>query len=92
MAGTYPAILKDELVGDESQKLFDDALAMIDELIKKDIIELNAVAAFYSATESDNTVSLSIDGEPLGQFHFLRQQMKKREENPNYQDWIIYTE
>ncbi len=85
--GRYPDIFKDEKVGVEAQKLFDDAQVMLRRIIAGRKLSANGVLAFYPAnsTETDDVQLYAKDG--LNQFatlHFLRQQNKKARDLPNF--------
>jgi len=49
LAGKYPEILKDPIVGHEAKKLFDDAQAMLDKIIAGKWIVANAVVGLFPA-------------------------------------------
>lgn len=86
LAGRYPAIFKDPVVGVEAKKLFNDANAMLDEIIANKSLTANAVVAFYPAVANGDDVHLVADGMASQQpvFHFLRQQNKKAQNYPNF--------
>jgi len=78
--GRYPDIFKDEKVGVEAQKLFDDAQVMLRRIIAGRKLSANGVLAFYPAnsTETDDVQLYAKDGlNQLATLHFLRQQNKK---------------
>jgi 5-methyltetrahydrofolate--homocysteine methyltransferase len=87
LAGRYPGILKDSVVGSEAQKLFDDANKMLDQIIEENSLQANAVFAFYPATSKGDDVVLHRDAtekDGFATFHFLRQQNKKAQGLPNF--------
>jgi 5-methyltetrahydrofolate--homocysteine methyltransferase len=84
MAGRYPGILQDQVVGTEAKKLFDDANRMLDEIIRNKSLQANGVIAFYEAVNVGDDVQLSDKGNSVGTFHFLRQQNKKAQGLPNF--------
>ncbi len=88
LAGRYPGILKDSVVGVEAQKLFNDAQTMLDEIIKENSLQANGVIGFYPAkrTDTDDVKLFKTegDGKPFETFHFLRQQNKKAANLPNF--------
>jgi 5-methyltetrahydrofolate--homocysteine methyltransferase len=87
LAGRYPGIFKDEVVGFEARKLFDDANKMLDEIVAAKSLQANGVIAFYPATSQVDDVTLfkSEDQKnPFATFHFLRQQNKKAPGLPNF--------
>lgn len=87
LAGRYPGILTDAVVGSEAKKLFDDANAFLDEIIRNKSLQANGVVAFYPAMSIDDSVILFEDEaakKELATFHFLRQQNKKAQNLPNF--------
>lgn len=81
MKGRFPAILKDEAQGETAQKLYDDALEMLDKMVSQKWVEARAVFGFWPAQSvGDDIHLLPQDGsnEPLAVFHTLRQQLVKR--------------
>jgi 5-methyltetrahydrofolate--homocysteine methyltransferase len=87
LAGRYPGILTDAVVGIEAKKLFDDANAMLDEIIRDKSLQASGVIAFYPAMSVDDSVILFEDEgskKELATFHFLRQQNKKAQNLPNF--------
>ncbi|OYT85756.1 MAG: methionine synthase [Burkholderiales bacterium PBB6] len=62
LAGPYPAILDDEVVGDTARKVFADAQAMLKQLIEGRWLQANGVMALYPAnTVDDDTIELYAD-------------------------------
>ena len=87
LAGRYPGIFKDSVVGVEAKKLFDDANKLLDELIKNKSLQANGVVAFYSAQSNGDDVNLfkkENEPSPFATVHFLRQQNKKAQNLPNF--------
>jgi 5-methyltetrahydrofolate--homocysteine methyltransferase len=78
LAGRYPKILEDEIVGKEAKKLFDDANKMLDEVIAKKLLKAKAVIGFWPANATGDDVVVQHDGAETT-FHFLRQQSEKAE-------------
>ena len=87
LAGKYPAILKDEVVGTEATKLFNDAKEMLDKIVAEKWISANAVIGFYPANAVDGDITeIYIDdsrSEIKEQLFHLRQQRKKAASKPN---------
>ncbi|GIL21655.1 MAG: hypothetical protein BroJett042_01680 [Bacteroidota bacterium] len=81
LAGRYPGIFEDSIVGAEAKKLFDDANKMLDEIIANNSLQANGVVAFYPAVRTGDDVELSGGA---ATFHFLRQQNKKAKDLPNF--------
>ena len=84
MAGRYPGIFQDPVVGTEAKKLFDDANRMLDQIIRDKRLQANGVVAFYEAVNAGDDVVLSENGKEMATFHFLRQQNKKAPGLPNF--------
>jgi 5-methyltetrahydrofolate--homocysteine methyltransferase len=88
MTGKYPAILDDAVVGKEARRLFADARAMLEKVVTEQWLQARAVIGFFPANSiNDDDVELYRDdtrSEVLTVFHFLRQQMERRREAPNF--------
>ena len=85
LAGRFPAILKDEVVGSEATKLYEDALNLMDELVQTDALQPRAVVGFWKARSIGDDVLLTTDdGGPAETLNFLRQQNTKAGGAPNY--------
>jgi len=87
LAGRYPGILKDPVVGTEAKKLFDDANEMLDDIVRNKSLQANGVIAFYPASTDTDDVHLyrqSGETQSFATFHFLRQQNKKAQNLPNF--------
>lgn len=88
LAGRYPGILEDSVVGVEAKKLFDDAQRMLNEIIQNKSLQASGVIAFHpaAATEDDNVILYTDEqrDKELSRFHFLRQQNKKAANLPNF--------
>jgi len=86
LKGKYPAILENAVVGDEAQKLFDDANLLIDRIINEDLLKAKGVVGFYPVIRiGDDITILSdvVEKHPQMELHFLRQQGKKAGNVPN---------
>ncbi|MBU3620075.1 methionine synthase [Polynucleobacter sp. CS-Odin-A6] len=80
LAGKFPAILDDEVVGVEARKVFEDAQALLDKLIKGQWLQADAVVAFYPANTVGDDIILYSDEtreHPLFVWHNLRQQAER---------------
>jgi 5-methyltetrahydrofolate--homocysteine methyltransferase len=80
LAGKFPAILDDEIVGAEARKVYADAQAMLDKLIKGQWLQADAVVAFYPANTLGDDIVLYSDEtrqHPLFVWHNLRQQSER---------------
>jgi 5-methyltetrahydrofolate--homocysteine methyltransferase len=98
LSGRYPAILDDAIVGVEARKLFDDARAMLDTIVRECWLRANAVVGIWPAHRVGDDVVIQAGGKTT--LHFLRQQVDKPVERPDFcladfihdangpQDWI----
>lgn len=79
MKGSYPKILNDPQRGPEAQKLFNDAKAMLKEIINGKWLKANAVIGIFPANtvNHDDTEVYDEHGRLLATFHSIRQQTKK---------------
>ncbi|TXH70465.1 MAG: methionine synthase [Thiothrix sp.] len=87
LAGRYPDILKDEVVGTEATKLFADAQAMLQKIVADKWIQAKAVIGFFPANSTgDDIVLFSDDTRQTAQttLHNLRMQMDRNGQQPNY--------
>ncbi len=83
LAGPYPAILDDEVVGEQARKVFADAQAMLKKIIDGRWLTANAVIGLYPANRvnHDDIALFADEGrqQPLLTWHGLRQQTEKQE-------------
>ncbi|OYV18813.1 MAG: 5-methyltetrahydrofolate--homocysteine methyltransferase, partial [Methylococcaceae bacterium NSP1-1] len=87
MAGSYPKILDDKVVGVEARKLFDDAQVMLKKIISEEWLTARAVVGFFPANSDDDDVIVYTDDtreQRLETLHHLRQQNVKAPGRPNY--------
>ncbi|MCB9367700.1 MAG: methionine synthase [Calditrichaeota bacterium] len=86
LAGRYPAILEDKVVGESARSLFKDAQAMLKEIVTQKKLKAHAVFGLFAANSSGDSVELYTDdtrSRVITTFHMLRQQMKKDSSSPN---------
>lgn len=74
--GKYPAILTDEVVGEQAKSLYKDALATLEELIDQKQLQAKAVFGIFEANSNDSDDIELANGKV---FRTLRQQLKKRD-------------
>jgi 5-methyltetrahydrofolate--homocysteine methyltransferase len=86
LAGKYPRILTDEVVGEAATSLFKDAQELLHKLIDEKLIRSRAVFGFWPANQVDHDdIQLFDDnGAPLAKLHHLRQQIIKTDGKPNF--------
>ena len=100
LAGRYPAIIDDEVVGVQARELFADAQAMLKRIVDEKWMQAKAVIGLWPANAVGDDVVVDVDGAPTT-LHFLRQQVDKPVERPDFcladfiapedsgkQDWI----
>lgn len=97
LAGNYPQILDDEVVGESARSLFNDAQAMLDKIIAERWVTPKATVGLWRCKREGDDV-LVLAGNDWTRLPFLRQQVKKREGRPNMsladfinpegEDWI----
>ena len=86
LAGTYPAILDDETVGEAARSLFDDARATLDRIVAEDAFAPLGAVGFWPAWSVDDDIELFANGgraHAVATLHTLRQQMARQRERPN---------
>lgn len=87
LAGKFPRILEDEVVGEEATKLFADAQAMLDKLEQDQTLSCAGVIGLFPANSVGDDVEIYADesrSEVLQTLRFLRQQTEKKDGFPNY--------
>lgn len=82
--GKFPAILKHEVVGEQARKVYEDANNMLDRLVDTGEISAKAVFGLFAADSEEELINVYQDGQPIEQLINLRQQLKSRNNNPNY--------
>ncbi len=82
--GKFPAILEDEVVGEEATKLYEDALDFIEMILDENLLKAKAVFQIFKANSVGDTIEIYDEkNEYLDRFITLRQQGKKSEGKPN---------
>lgn len=80
LAGRYPGILEDDIVGESAKMLFHDANTMLKTLIDEKWLKANAVIGFFPANSVGDDIEVYTDEtrtEVLTTFCMLRQQTRK---------------
>ena len=87
LAGSYPKILKDPAVGEHARQLFDDAQAMLKQIIDEDWLQARGVIGLFPANRvGDDDIEIYTDASRatvLTTLHHLRQQNRKPPGRPN---------
>jgi 5-methyltetrahydrofolate--homocysteine methyltransferase len=80
LAGKYPAILQDEIVGAEASRVFADGQAMLKKIIEGRWLQASGVMALYPASSVGDDIEFYTDesrSEVLMTWYGLRQQTEK---------------
>jgi 5-methyltetrahydrofolate--homocysteine methyltransferase len=104
LAGRYPAILDDEVVGAQARELLNDARAMLARIVDEKWLTAKGVAGLWPAKSCGDDIEVQVDGPDGGtrvMLHCLRQQADKPPERPDFcladfiaphdsglQDWV----
>ena len=87
LAGKYPDILQDEVVGEQATELFRDAQAMLRRIVDEKLLQARATIGFWPAarTGADDILVYADESrsEVLATLHELRQQVEKPNGKPN---------
>ncbi|TXM66185.1 methionine synthase [Methylobacterium sp. WL12] len=84
--GRYPAIFEDPNQGPAAKALFDDAQAMLKQIVAERWFNPKAILGFWPANAIGDDIALYTGesrSEQLATFHGLRQQLSKRDGRPN---------
>ncbi len=87
MAGSYPKILDDKVVGVEARKLFNDAKDMLKKIVSENWLQARAVVGFFPAASSEDDIIVYSDesrSQVRETLQHLRQQNIKAPGRPNY--------
>ena len=87
LAGTYPRILNDEIVGNEAQRVFRDAQAMLKRIVQEKWLTANGTYGLLPAASNGDDIIVFADGahtDVAMRFHTLRQQVVKEAGRPNF--------
>lgn len=79
----YPKIFKDTRVGEEARRVFDDAQAMLKEIIENQLLVARGIVGLFRANSVGEDVEIyGEDGSVAATLCMLRQQMKKETDDP----------
>jgi 5-methyltetrahydrofolate--homocysteine methyltransferase len=83
--GKYPAILTDEVVGEQATSVFADAQEMLEVILKEKKLQAKGIYGIFPANQvNDDDIELSdANGKVLEKFLTLRQQAQKSKGKPN---------
>jgi 5-methyltetrahydrofolate--homocysteine methyltransferase len=87
LAGKFPRILNDEIVGEHASQLYDDARVMLDQIVSEKWLTAKAVIGLFPANSvGDDDIEVYSDDTRttcLTTFHSLRQQTERPPGRPN---------
>lgn len=89
LAGRYPKILQDEVVGETARQVFADAQSMLKDIIANKVLEAKAVFGLFPANTLANHDDIALYADESREqvamvWQGLRQQHKKPADVPNY--------
>jgi len=87
LAGKYPKILSDEVVGEQATQLFNDAQQMLKTLVSRNWLTAHAVIGFYPCNSSGDDIEIYSDENSkniVKKLYFLRQQKQVNQLKANY--------
>jgi 5-methyltetrahydrofolate--homocysteine methyltransferase len=87
LAGPYPAILDDEIVGEAARNVFRDAQAMLERIIAEKWFSAQGVFGLFPANAVNDDIEIYADenrSTPIGTWHNLRQQHERPADKPHY--------
>ncbi|HEX7914351.1 methionine synthase [Rudaea sp.] len=101
LAGHYPQILDDAIVGKQARELFDDAQKMLKQIVAEKWLKASAVIGFWPAARVGDDIEVSLESGKKLRLHSLRQQADKPPGRPDFcladfiapkdsgkQDWV----
>ncbi len=86
LAGSYPKILEDEVIGEAARSLFADAQAMLHKITEEQWLKANGVIGFFPANSVGDDIELYADEnreQVIATFRMLRQQTRKPKDKFN---------
>ncbi|MFN3941032.1 MAG: methionine synthase [Flavobacterium sp.] len=83
--GKYPAILTDEVVGEQATHLFEDAQKMLHQMINENWLTAKGILGIFPANAENDDITLfpTTTNQPPTTFLCLRQQFQKAKDSPN---------
>ncbi|MEM9234070.1 MAG: vitamin B12 dependent-methionine synthase activation domain-containing protein, partial [Pseudomonadota bacterium] len=92
--GRYPAILTDDKVGEAATTLYEDAQKMLTQIVEEKWFTAHGVVGLWPANRRGDDIVVWSDekrSQEIATFYSIRQQIEKREGQPNYalSDFIL---
>ena len=83
--GKFPAILTDNIVGEQATQVYEDAQKMIEMIIAKQLFKAKGIFGLYEAnTINEDDIVITKNKKEVTRFRTLRQQLHKKQGIPNY--------
>ena len=83
--GKFPAILTDEVVGEQASHVYEDAQKMIEMIIAQQLFKAKGIFGLFEAnTIDEDDIVITKNKKEITRFRTLRQQLHKKEGIPNY--------
>jgi 5-methyltetrahydrofolate--homocysteine methyltransferase len=82
LAGSYPKLLDDAVVGEAARNVFRDGKSMLQQLIAEKWIRADAVFGLFPVTRENEDIAFLVDGKPAFTWHGLRQQQERPSGRP----------
>ena len=84
--GKYPDIFEYELTGKQAKDLFEDGQKMLKKILKEKSLKAKAIYGLFPANSVGDDIEVYNEdkSKTLAKFLTLRQQLKKKEGNPNF--------
>ena len=84
--GKYPDIFEYELTGKQAKDLFEDGQKMLKKILKEKSLKAKAIYGLFTANSVGDDIEVynKDKSKTLAKFLTLRQQLKKKEGNPNF--------
>ncbi|HTH28205.1 MAG TPA: methionine synthase [Sphingobium sp.] len=83
LAGNFPAILDDAVVGESARSLYADAQKMLDRIVAEKWLVAKGVAGFWPCRREGDDIIVHVEDERHVRLPMLRQQIAKREGRAN---------
>lgn len=85
LAGKFPDILENKIVGKEAKKIFADAKKILEKIKKEKLLQANAVIGIFPANSYNEDIEVYDNkGKIIQIINNLRQQFDKKQRTPNY--------
>jgi 5-methyltetrahydrofolate--homocysteine methyltransferase len=85
LAGKFPDILTDEVVGESASELYQDAKVMFKKVIDGKLLQAKAIVGVFPANSTNEDIELyDENGKVLRILNQLRQQLDKKGNTPNF--------